>query len=239
MIQTLQKLAGIHTHLTQTHTNDVNFNANLPINVEVIKQLDAMRYRLKVGRKELSTKSHKALREGENYWGDFSQGKGGILTLSHLYKQPLLFQKHPYFLEIPLHEVLNPKTFSMQAFKTLLIHTLSSEALSKEAFNALSYMLLALNKEVIHLPLRDSGKRTLLQFKAQENGYRFYAAFENLGPIEGTITPSGIVLSALYEKSLYFLDKVFSKFDKIESITLRRDIAPLFDATELSLDLKG
>jgi len=239
MISTLQKLVGMHSHLTHAHQTDGNFNANLPINVEVVKQIDATRYRLKVGRKELTTKSTKGLREGENYWGDFSQAKGGILTLSHLYKQPLLFQQRAYFLDIALKEILIPSMFSINAFKALLIQTLSSDTLSKEAFSALSYMLLAVSKEVVHLPLLDSGKRTLLQFKADESGYSFYAAFENLGPIEGTITPSGIAIRALYEKSLYFLDKVFSNLDKIESVTLQRDIMPLFDATELSLDLKG
>jgi len=239
MISTLQKLAGMHSNLTHVYTSDVNFNANLPINVEVIKQIDAMRYRLRVGRKELTTKSHKGLREGETYWGDFSQAKGGVLTLSRLYQQPLLFQNPAYFLDIALHEILTPPTFSISTFKALLIETLSREILSKEAFSALSYMLLALSKEVVHLPLLDGGKRTLFQFKRFEQGYRFYVAFENLGPIEGTITPSGICLSALYEKSLYFLDKVFAKLDKMQSVTLRRDIAPLFDATQLSLDLKG
>ncbi len=71
MISTLQRLAGIHQDVVQGSSSSINFNANLPINVEVLKQLDSSRYRLKLGRKELTTKSHKPLREGEMYWGNF------------------------------------------------------------------------------------------------------------------------------------------------------------------------
>ena len=239
MISTLQKLAGIGTNPLPSPHPAINFNSNLPINVEVLKKLDTLRYRLKIGRKELTTKSQKPLHEGEHYWGNFSGGEGGILTLSNLTRQPLLFQHLSYFLEIPLHDILQPATFSMVSFKSLLVQMLSSESLCKDAFNALSFMLLALNHDVVHLPLHQESKRTLLQFKAYEEGYRFYAAFENLGPIEGTITHNGISIAAQYDKSLYFLDKVVSKLDKIKSLTLQHTIQPLFDAKELSLDLKG
>jgi len=239
MISTLKRLAGIGSDIAHHSTGAVNFNANLPINVTVLKQLDASRYRLKIGRKELTTKSHKPLREGEIYWGDFSQGQGGILTLSQLWKQPRLFQSHEHFLSATLEEIVGQSTFSLRVFKDVLLDTLLAKESSKLHFTSFSYMLQALTKGIVHLPLLNDNKRYLLQFMPQEDACFFYVAFENLGPLSGKITSESLEIYTMYEKSLYFLEKELSKLGMIATVGFQKEIFPLFDADELSLDLKG
>lgn len=239
MISTLKRLAGINTSITHASNTSVNFNANLPISVEVLKKLDSSRYRLKLGRKELTTKSHKQLFEGEMYWGDFSQGQGGILTLSHLCKQPRLFQDKESFLETTLEDIIGSEAFSLRTFKEALLEALLNKECQKNHFKTFSYMLLALTKGVIHLPIRYENRRYLLQFISRKDTCTFYAAFENLGPLYGRITHDSLHLDGLYEKSLYFLEKELPKLGMIATLGLQKEIHPLFDADELSLNLKG
>jgi len=239
MISTLKRLAGIDSNIVDHSNTSINFNANLPINVTVLKQLDSARYRLKIGRKELTTKSQKPLREGEIYWGDFSQGQGGILTLSQLWKQPRLFQTKEHFLETGLEEIIREDAFSLLLFKEVLLGALLSKECSKLLFTTFSYMLLALTKGVVHLPFYNDNKRYLLQFIPQVDTCLFYCAFENLGPMHGKISHDCLEIVCMYEKSLFFLEKELSKLGMIATLGLQKEIFPLFDADELSLDLKG
>ena len=242
MISTLQKLAGIGTNIVDHSASAINFNANLPITIEVLKQLGHDRFRLKLGRKELTTKSQKNLKEGKKYWGNFFQGKGGVLTISHLYPQPSFFQSSDNFLPLGLDTFLTPN-FSMENWKAFLIHHLTDENTAKELFSTLSIMLLALHKSVVHLPLLVEEKKMLLQFCAEGKNIKFYAAFENLGPIKGTLslTNNGLEVSleVAYEKSLYFLQKEMHKLGIITELSLCNEIQPLFDSNDLLLDLKG
>lgn len=242
MISTLQKLAGIGTNIIDHSASTINFNANLPITIEVLKQLGHDRFKLKLGRKELTTKSQKNLKEGKKYWGNFFQGKGGILTISYLYPQPLLFQSNDDFLPLALDTLLTPH-FSMENWKAFLIHHLSDENTNKELFSALSIMLLALHKGVVHLPLFIEEKKMLLQFAKEKENITFYTAFENLGPIQGTLSLSNhaveTYIEVAYEKSLYFLQKEMHKLGIITGLSLCNEIQPLFDSNDLLLDLKG
>lgn len=239
MISTLQRLAGIRQDVVQGSNSSINFNANLPINVEVLKQLDPSRYRLKLGRKELTTKSQKPLREGEMYWGNFSQANGGILTLSQLFRQPTLFQNKDYFLDATLESLIDIEAFSLTSYKEALLGELLKANIDKILFTTLSYMLLALNKGVVHLPFLSENKRTLIQFSLQKGGYAFYIASENLGPLKGKVNNQQVWIHAMYEKSLYFLEKELPKLDMIATFSLQKEVHPLFDTHELSLDLKG
>lgn len=239
MISTLQKLVGLDTSRPHIPQSTVNFNANLPINVEVLEQIDRVRYRLKIGRKELSTKSNKALVEKEVYWGDFSQGEAGILTLSHLFRQPHLFQDKTTFLEARIDEIINYENFSLSIFHKSLLEQLQNEHVSDSLFRAFSYMLLAIHKGVVHLPLWHEEKRCLLQFTYTSTLCTFYIALENMGPIEGTITSKGMQIYVMYDKSLFFLEKELPKLGMIASLGLKKEIFPLFDTRELMLDMKG
>ena len=240
MISTLQKLAGLGSDIGRTSSSSINFNANLPITIEVLRQIDSTRYRLKLGRKELTTKSHKPLEEGKKYWANFSEGKGGMLTISNLWKQPHLFQTHDYFLTFSFEEFFQSKEFSYNAFKTFLLQKLCDEQLSKELFKTYAYMLLALSKATIHLPFLHEGKKIIVQLQKQtDNSLLFYVAFENLGPLLGILSSTEIQITTMYEKSFYYLQKESPKLGMITHFTLQKEIKPLFDLSDMVLDLKG
>lgn len=244
MISTLQKLAGISTNIVDTRSASINFNANLPISIEVLKHLELGRFKLKLGRKELTTKSQKDLKEGKKYWGNFYQGKGGILTISNLSMQPEIFQTYDSFLQEEDAALFETIVLNPQNFKNFLLYNLSEEHLSKEQFNIFSSMLLALHKDVVHLPFLKESKKTLLQFKyLSHTTLAFYAAFENIGPIEGILEHTGInlelTLHAAYDKSLFYLQKELNTWDISTKLSLQNEIMPLYDTNDLTLDLKG
>lgn len=239
MISTLQKLAGIGSDIGRTSSSSVNFNANLPVSIEVIRQIDGGRYCLKVGRKELTTKSSKNLKEGEKYWANFAEGKGGILTISNLYRQPKLFENDAYFLPMGLEQILDENSFSYNEFRAFLVKQLGSE-IPKELFTLYAYMLLALSKAIIHLPLIHEGKKVMVQFQKKEDAsLLFYIAYEHLGPMYGIIQDSSVEIAAMYEKSVYYLQKESPKLGMITHLSLQKELKPLFDLGDVALDVKG
>lgn len=240
MISTLQKLAGIGSDISHTSNSGINFNANLPVSIEVLKQIDETRYRLKIGRKELTTKSNKKFLEGEKYWANFSEGKGGILSISNLWRQPRLFEDEAYFLPLSLDQLLDAGNFRYSDFKAFLLKQLGNENLPKELFKTYAYMLLALSKATIHLPLMHQGKKVMVQFqKLSDASLLFYIAYEHLGPLWGNISPTELQMSAIYEKSLYYLQKESPKLGMITRFTLQKDLKPLFDLNDIIFDAKG
>ena len=244
MISTLQALAGISTKIIDTSKASINFNGNLPISIEVLKQLDLGRFKLKLGRKELTTKSHKNLIEGKKYWGNFFQGQGGILTISNLCIQPEVFQSYDSFLAEEDASFFEAMGQESEKFKDFLLHQLSESPLNKESFAIFSSMLLALKRGVVHLPFLKEGKKSLLQFRyVNQNSIEFYAAFENIGPIEGLLERANakfeLTLHAAYDKSLLYLQKELDKLDIITKLSLQPEIVPLYDTNDLTLDLKG
>lgn len=240
MISTLQKLAGIGSDIGHTSSSSINFNANLPVTIEVLKRIDAARYRLKIGRKELTTKSSKNLAEGQKYWANFSEGKGGVLTISNLYRQPGLFEDETYFLPLSLDQLLDESSFSYSDFRDFLLKQLSYEQLSKESFKTYAYMLLALSKATVHLPLLHQEKKVMVQFQKQgDASLHFYIASEHLGPLWGIMSATELQIAIMYEKSFYYLQKESPKLGMITHLTLQKEIKPLFDLSDLVLDVKG
>ena len=130
-------------------------------------------------------------------------------------------------------------TFSPRIFKEALLEAMLNKACEKTLFTTFSYMLLALSKGIVHLPLCYETRRYLLQWTLENETCSFYAAFENLGPIRGQIQQDSLVIESIYEKSLFFLEKELPKLDMIATLSLQKEIYPLFDTDKLSLNLKG
>lgn len=241
MIQGLSQLSKI----TQAVHNDMpaRFNSSLPITIEVLKKRPFGRYSLKLGNKHMDTKSHKELDEGALYWGDFGENKDGIITISNLIKKPTFFQFEPLFLNIEIDEFLsqfNDLDYKISTYKNWLIGNMSKESISKEEFMLFSSMLLALKQRIFHLPLQINSRGMLLQFDFAQDGIRFYAAYENLGPVGGFIDESNhLQISVCYSKSAHFFTQQLS--DKELDFALRLDESPkpLYENDALVLDLKG
>lgn len=240
MISTLQKLAGLGNDIGHTSSSSLTFNANLPVTIEVLRRIDAFRYQLRVGRKELTTKSQKQLIPGKRYWANFFEGKGNVLTISQLWPQPDFFNDASSFIRFSKEILFEQHCFSYTAFKRHIFQTMSSPELSKEDFFHYSYMLLAFSKEVVHLPWYIDDKKILLQFSSTEEGnLHYYIAHENLGPLGGMITSNELQIDVMYEKSLVYLQKEHEKLGIITRLGLNKEIEPLFDTSNLTFDIKG
>jgi hypothetical protein len=241
MISTLQKLTGLGSDIVQSaSSSSINFNANLPVTITVLKKIDPLRYRLKVGRKELTTKSQKALEISKRYWANFDENKGGILTISQMWPQPEAFQNEALFPVEDFSFFFDQKDFSYDDFRTFLMKKLSDETVSKELFQSYTPMLLALSKQIVHLPLIHNDKKILLQFQAiGKDTVMFYIAMENLGPIQGRLDQNSLNLAVMYEKSLYYLQKEQAKLGMITRFSLQKEIHPLFDRSDMIFDVKG
>jgi len=240
MISALQKFSGMAQDIGHTSSSNINFNANLPVNIEVLRKIDPLLYRLKIGRKELTTKSQKDLHEGEKYWANFSESNGGILTISHLWKQPDLFSSDVFFLSDTFEKLIPKNNFNYDAFKIFLVNHLADPTISKELFITYSYMLLALSKMIIHLPFLNNGKKLLIQFRQDKDAkFLFYIALEHLGPLCGFIEKNELFLEIMYEKSFLYLQKEQAKLGMITHLSLQKEIRPLFDRSDVMLDIKG
>ncbi|MCK9257302.1 MAG: hypothetical protein M0P02_04425 [Sulfurospirillaceae bacterium] len=233
------------THNLKKQT--LQYNASLPISIDVLERIGYQRYKLKVGHKQMSTRSMKYLEKGEKYWGNFSETKGGILTINNLKKKPAIMQDSENFLNIDslqfLDELLNSNEFALE-FKKFLLHALKNCNDNKDFFT-LTSMLLALHAGIIHLPLLIDDKIFLLQWRENQSLndglLDFYFAYENLGAIEGRVDfkKEKIFLRTLFTRTADFLNRFKSDAPfSFEAIPVN-EIYPLWEGTDELLNIKG
>ena len=244
MIHSLSKLSSIAAKAKQPN---IRFNGSLPISIEVLEELPLNRYKLLLGNREFTTKSQKRLKKGSYYWGNFGEGKGGIITLSNLIEKPSFLKNEASFLDIDLESFLEEvfdKTHPIRFFKNWILNALALDNIDKEAFKSLSNMLLALNHHIIHLPFKSSNKPILVQFQSNFNKeLKFYLAYDNLGPIKGIFKELQgkffLALEVCFEKSFYFINQELKTKDFEYEIRINQTIEPLFDSEKMVLDIKG
>ncbi len=255
MISQIAKLANIDTLLANLKTT--RFNSVLPVTIDVVEKNTQNQYMLKIGNKEISTKSVMDLDVGSKYWGVMKEDPQlNTLSLSQLLKKPKLLQMQrtnflPEFTETKLQELItkeNPKA----ELKAVLLEKLS-QAVNKNEFMTLTNMIAALNENVFTMVLKEGNQNTMFQFKKRKKStpdskedakIDFYAAFENLGPVEGVISVVGdekkLSLSLFYEESLEFLKNELEYLD-LEGFLYKKDknIEPLFELSASLLDMRG
>ncbi|MBE0491054.1 MAG: hypothetical protein IBX44_02260 [Sulfurospirillum sp.] len=243
MISTLSKINK--TLSASDKSSNIQFNAALPISITVLERLEMDRYTLLLGNRKFKTKSQKKLRSGAKYWGNFGESKDGIITISGLLEKPSLFQDGVHFLPFEYQEFMQKlikQTDAMRVFKEWLIDNLADKNTDRANFMILSDMLLALQKNIFHLPLMGDSKPFLIQFQAYTNELEFYLAHENLGPLKGfliqTKETSSLRLEVFFEKTLYFLQQEFDKINLQADLQIKKNISPLYDKNMLTLDLQ-
>jgi hypothetical protein len=224
-----------------------HYNASLPISIEVLELVGFKRYRLKVGHKEMTTKSMKPLNKGERYWGNFSEAKDGILTISHLRKKPEIMQNDSAFFHVDSFDFLSP--FLEASEPSLILKKWLLEALAvcedESSFRTLSSMLLALHDGIVHLPLNINSKTLLLQWRENQNLNRswieFYLAYDNLGGIKGKIdtNTNSVLYECLFERTAFFLTQQLSNAPIDFQTKTNETLAPIWDGTHGLLDVKG
>lgn len=240
MIGTISKLSQIDAG--NSKNNSLRFNGSLPINITVLKYLGKERYKLLLGTKHFTTKSQRELETGAKYWGNFGEGKNGIITISNLVKKPSFLQQDIDFLDIECIEFLT-QLLQVQSpistFKEWVLENLGRKETTKNSFKLFAQMLLALKEEIIHLPFKHHNEVNILQIKPSNYGYDFYCVFENLGPIRGFFTDKNLNLEVLFAKTHYFLTKQMKKSGIVTNINLNKQIEPFYSFDKLMLDLKG
>ena len=255
MISQILNIAKIDSLLSNLKT--ARFNSLLPMTIDVLDKSKENLYMLKIGTKELSTKSAMNLEVGSKYWGMMKEDASlNSLSLSQLLKKPKLLQMQrdnflPQFTETKLAELFskaNPKT----EFKLMLLDKLS-QASTKNEFMTLTNMIAALNENIFTMVLKEGNQNTMFQFKKRKKVNQgakedaqidFYAAFENLGPVEGLISvvkdERRVSLSLFYESSLEFLKNELEFLD-LKGLLYYKDkkIEPLYELTPSLLDVRG
>lgn len=246
MINTLSKLSSIASKAENSSLN-LRFNSSLPITITVLESMTLDRYKLLLGNREFTTKSQKKLEKGAKYWGNFGENKDGIITISGLIKKPSFFQDSSLFLDFELNTILQEiksLDYPSRFYKNWILENLATKGIDKNTFRALTQMLMALNEQIFHLPMKSGDKPLLMQFSSVINKrVDFYIAYENLGPLRGYIlngtANKTVSMDVLYEKSFYFLKKEFEKLDIISYMNIDKNIKPLYDTDKLMLDIKG
>ena len=79
MIKQLSQLAQVQNTM-QNSAKTTQFNATLPIKLEVMEKLQGIRYMLKVGNTAMETKSLKELQVGGRYWAMMGRSSAGGIT---------------------------------------------------------------------------------------------------------------------------------------------------------------
>lgn len=221
----------------------IQFNGALPITIIVLEKIGFRRYRLKVGNKELSTKSLTPLSVGKQYWGDFSYTKDGMLSIGNLKEKPSILQKETNFLKLNSWDLVEELEKGGEPYlKEWLLNALELTQ-SQLDFKTLSSMLLALNEGIIHLPLIISNRPFLFQYKLiknellNQNVIDFFFAFDTLGAIKGSVSEEEINLETLFEKTASLLKENSPK--KPLHVKVAKELSPLWIGEDVLLDLKG
>ncbi len=227
--------------------SSIRFNNNLPISITVLEETYNQKYKLLLGNKEITARSKKKLVVGYEYWGDLNSTSGGILSISDLIIKPKIFNSNLAFMGIQkdiFYKTLTSQKNPLKEIKKSMINKMSNEQTSKEEFLTLGYMLLALEKNIFHMPSLIDNKKILIQFRENsDKTIEFYLAFENLGAIKGIIMPcekyDDIDISVMFEKSYYFIKESMKMEDARVTFSINKDIEPLFNSSEILLDIKG
>jgi len=235
----------------------IRFNSLLPMKIDVLDTLMNGKYKLLIGTKLLETKSNLKLDVGESYWGVMKEDvKSKNISLSNLLKQPKLL-KHlkfiPKFSPNQLSTILSSKNPKQELKATLLEHL--SNSTSKSEFMTTTSMVNALEQNVFTFVLTQNSKDAIFQFKKrstkkekskniEDTKIDFYAAFENLGPIEGVVEVKddikSLSLYLYYENSVKFLQNELNNLNFNAKIYKKdSSIEPLFNVSPNLLDIRG
>jgi len=244
MINQIRKIGKM---TQKVNANSIEFNNNLPITITVLEEVRNQQYKLLLGKRKLIAKSRKKLKPKSEYWGDLNETKEGGISITSMIAKPDIFSSNMAFISVEKNSFLqslitlvNP----LQEIKKSVIKKLAEPETTKEEFITLSYILLAYEKNIFHLPASIENKKILIQFQTNmQKNIEFYLAFENLGPIKGIITSykdkTIIDISVMFKKSYEYIKKALKDLDTNINFSIDTNIKPLFNSSELLLDIKG
>ncbi len=230
------------------------FNATLPIAIEVLQKLSPTRYMLKLGNTTLITKSLNELLVGTKYWAQMSKNADGLIALSNLIMQPKILthlSNAPLrFNEEQLRDFEN-KPNPWEHFKNALFEK-AATAENKAEFNFYMQMLLSLHNKVLTLPLNIQERESLLQMRKKRSKglyeIEFYAVFSMLGALRGRLLSDGtsidLYINTPFQSTAILLQNNIQYLKGIArfAINVQKDVQPLYEFKESHsslIDIKG
>jgi hypothetical protein len=222
ILKTLNRLEGIK-----------EFNASLPVKIEVKKEINPITYLIKLGKREVETKSKLPLKEGEKFFAEIKEHKSGIKITN--------LKKYPKILELleKIHINEKEKNLSKKLFEDKKEEIIShiSRAETKEEFIFFSNLLIALDKNIRHLIIAGKKEKALLQYKKEKNRLTFYAVFKHLGELEGIVEKNKLTIFSSFDTTINLIKKHANELD-MEVEAIKKNPDPLYFFTNSLLDIK-
>jgi hypothetical protein len=208
------------------------FNATLPVKIEVKKQINPIRYLIKLGNKEVETKSSIPLETGKKYFAEIKEIKSR-LQISNLKEYPKLLE---VLEKLPLQPAEKDKNTNLVKFtKQEILHQLAN-ANNKSDFVFFTNVLMALQEKIHHLIINEK-KKALIQYKYSKNRVKFYAVFTHLGELEGEISPDSLTVYSPYLATLKLIEQ-FSGELGFNVFVYQKEVKELYGFSRNLLNLK-
>lgn len=238
----IERLLQIQALTSNNHPKLNQFNATLPILIQVLKKTKANHYLLLVGNKTLETKSLKELEVGGRYFALMKHSSMGNIMLSSLRSEPKVPQN---LIELSLGEAeeILKRPSKMRELGEYALDKLA-QSKTREEFLNWGFFLLGIQKNILSFWIGDAEKRTFLQIKAKKREIVFYAIFPHLGEMNGRIfsykNSLNLCLKVAYENVASFLHSMQRELIGIDElhINVEENISALFMPKEQLLDLK-
>jgi len=203
------------------------FNATLPVKIEVKKEINPIRYLIKLGNREVETKSSFPLTVGKKYFAEIKEIKSK-LQISNLKEIPdilemlskISFKNKEKTINFTKHEILN--------------HLANSQ--NKLEFIFFTNMLLSFEQNIRHLIINEQ-KKALIQYKYTKKSVKFYAVYNHLGELEGEITQNSLTLYSPYTATLQLI-QIYKDELELDVFLYKKEPKPLFNFSENLLNLK-
>jgi len=207
------------------------FNATLPVKIEVQKQINPIRYLIKLGNREVETKSSIPLEVGKKYFAEIKEIKSK-LQISNLKEIPEILT------------LLDKIKFMNEKNKTLKLHTFSKEEIlqhlansnNKTEFIFFTNILMAFHQKIFHLIINEK-KKALMQYKYSKNKVKFYAVFNHLGELDGEITTGTLTVYSPYNATLQLIELYKDEID-MEVFLYKKEAKPIYVFAENLINLK-
>ena len=220
VLKTLNRLEGIK-----------EFNATLPVKIEVQKQINPIRYLIKLGNREVETKSNIPLEVGKKYFAEIKEIKSK-LQISNLKEFPGILT------------LLDKIKFLNEKNKTLKLHTFSKEEILQHLANAnnktefifFTNILMAFQQKIFHLIINEK-KKAFMQYKYTKNKVKFYAVFNHLGELEGEITTDTLTVYSPYNATLQLIELYKDELD-MEVFLYKKEAKPIYVFADNLINLK-
>jgi len=219
----VSKLAKVLKTINRVQTPNV-FNASLPIKIEVKKEINPITFLIKLGNKEVETKSKIPLIVGKKYFAQIKELDSSI-QISNLKEYPKILEQL---------DKIKTKGLDSQNKEEVLKHL--ANAKTKEEFLFFTNILLALEKKIHHLVIAEK-RKALMQYKYSKNKIKFYAVFSHLGELEGELSLNDLIIYSPYLSTIALINRYKDELP-FNVTTIKKEVKPIYQFSNSLLDLK-